>query len=194
MNHHNIHAAVEIASRAARNVEQGLKGARAIAGFEAFRKYDWIRNVPLRNTSGNLRGMVVSKRWATVFHFAEDALKPLEKLALFAALAENIGKSYHQFDQILESNDSWDGKAARLSTEVSSVMIRTVADGIPSGVHLLATSLEGYCQIASLAGSERAAHLDQTLRSLDLWFSSGFEKVTDGSNMNAFINKYIVIK
>jgi hypothetical protein len=194
VNHSEIHAAVEIGNHYAEKTEGGLKVARAIAASEAFRKYSWIKNAPIRNVSGNLRGMVVSKRWAIVFHFAEDALKPVEKVALVAALAENIAKAHHETEAILNSKESWDLKAARLSTQVSSVMIRTVGGAIPAGAHMLATSLGGYCQIAGLAGSQRALNLGQKLQSLDASFSSMFEKVTDGENINIVINKYLVIK
>jgi hypothetical protein len=194
VNHHSIHAAVEIGNHYAEDTEKGFKFARAIAAAEAFRKYDWIKNAPIRNGSGNLRGMVVSKRWATVFHFAEDVLKPVENVALLAALAENIAKAHGQIDAVLSSTDSWDIKAARLSTQVDSVIIRTLGGAIPGGAHLLAMSLGGYCQIAGLAGSQGATNLDQKLKSLDTSFSSMFENVTDGNNMNIFINKYLVIK
>lgn len=96
MNHHDIHAVVEVSSKYLDRFDNSLKAARAISASEAFRKYNWIKNVPVRNVSGNLRGMVVSNRWAAVFHFTEDVLKPVEKLAVIAALAENIAKSHHQ--------------------------------------------------------------------------------------------------
>ena len=194
MEHHDVHAAVEIVAKHLEETAGSLKVAKAIAASEAFRKYKWIKGVPVRNVSGNLRGMVVSKRWATIFHFAEDALKPVEKVALLAALAENMAKAHNQSDAILHSHDSWDSKAARLSTLVSSVMIRTVGGAIPAGAHLLATSLEGYCRIAGLAGSQQALNLDQTLKSLDASFSSNFEKWTDGHNMNIWINAHLVIE
>lgn len=194
MNHHDIHAVVEVSSKYLDKFEGSLKAARAISASEAFRKYNWIKNVPVRNVSGNLRGMVVSNRWASVFHFTEDVLKPVEKIAVIAALAENIAKSHHQVDTILKSSEPWDIKAARLSTQVSSVMIRTVAGVIPAGAHVLAMSLGGYCQIAELARSPRAANLDQKLKSLDVSFSSWFDKVTDGNNIYIFINKHLVFK
>jgi hypothetical protein len=80
---------VDIGHRISEEVETGARVARAVSASEAFRKYNWLRNVPLRNASGNFRGMVVGKRWATVFNFAEDALKPIEIIALLAGLAEN---------------------------------------------------------------------------------------------------------
>ena len=194
MNHHSVHAAVELADTYAGKAEGGLKAARAIAASEAFRKYDWLRNVPVRNLSGNLRGIVVNKRWAVVFHFAEDGLKSVEKVTLLAALAENMAKAYHQTDAILESKDSWDMKAAKLSTQVSSVAIRTAAGAIPAGTHLLATSIGGYCQLAGLVGWQGAVRLDQKLKSLDASLTSSFEKVTDGDRMYAFINNHLVFR
>jgi hypothetical protein len=194
VDHHFIDAAVEIGSKYLEKAEGGLKVARAVAASEAFRRYNWIKNVPVRNISGNLRGMVVSKRWAVLFHFTEDVLKPVERVAIFAALAENVAKAHEEMRMIIHSTGSWDTKAARLSTQVSSVMIRTVAGVIPAGAHVLATSLGGYCQIAGLAGSEGAVKLDQKLKLLDTSFTSKFEKVTDGENINIFINKYLVVK
>ena len=194
MNGHSIHAALEIGHKTGEKGAGALKVTKAIAASEAFRKYDWLKNAPARNVSGNLRGMVVSKQWATVFHFAEDALKPLEKLLLLAALAENLAKAHHEVDWILKSKDDWDTKAARLSLQVSSVMLRTVGGAVPAGAHVLATALEGYCRIAALAGSTRAQGVDGKLQGLDAQIRSGFEKVTDGENMNLLIHKYLVIR
>ena len=194
MDGHNVHVALEIGHKTGDTGAGVLKVTRAIAASEAFRKYDWLKNAPVRNVSGNLRGMVVSKQWAAVFHFAEDVLKPLEKLLLLAALAENLAKSHHEVDRILKSNDNWDTKAARLSLQVSSVMIRTVGGVVPAGAHVLATALEGYCRIAALAGSTRAQHVDWKLQGLDAKIHSVFEKVTDGDNMNVVIHKYLVIR
>jgi hypothetical protein len=194
VNHHGFHVAVEITSKYSEKSEGGLKVARAIAASEAFRKYNWLKNAPVPNLSGNFRGMVVNKRWASVFHLAEDALKPIEKVALLAALAENIVKTHHQIDAILKSKDGWDTKAARLSTQISSIAIRTVGGAIPAGAHILAISASGYCQIAGLAGSQGAMRLNQRLTSLDAWVSASFDKVTDGENMSVLINNYLVIR
>ncbi|HEV7676402.1 MAG TPA: hypothetical protein VGQ12_17860 [Candidatus Angelobacter sp.] len=193
MHHKHIHAAVEIADKTADKAEGSLKTVKAISASEAFRRYDWIKNAPVRNTSNNLRGMVISKRWAAVFHFAEDALKPVEKIALFAALADNLFKARQQTAAILDSADSWDTKAARLSTQVSSVMLRTAGGAISATADLLATILGGYCQIGELAGIQRATDLDERLKTMAATFNSRFEKITDGDNIYIYINKYLVI-
>lgn len=193
MHHHGVHAVVDIGNRISEKVETVAKIAKAVSASEAFRKYDWLRNAPVRNASGNFRGMVVSKRWATVFNFAEDALQPIEKIALLAALAGNIVNAHHRIDSILASKDGWDTKAARLSTQVSSIAIRTVGGILPASAHVLTIALSGYCQIAGLAGSQQAAAMDQKLKAFDAFVTSSFNQVTDGENISIFINNHLVI-
>jgi hypothetical protein len=194
VHHHGVHGVVDIGHSISEKIETGAKIAKAVSASEAFRKYDWLRNVPVRNASGDFRGMVVSKRWATIFNFAENALKPIEKIVLLATLAENIVKAHHEIDSILASKDDSNTKAARLSTQVSSIAIRTVGGIVPAGAHVLATSLSGYCQIAGLTGLQEATRVDQKLRSLDAFITSFFDKVTDGENINIFINNHLVIR
>lgn len=194
MHPHQFDALVEVGSKGSEKVEAGLKVTRAIAASEAFRKYNWLKNAPIRNVSGNFRGMIVSKRWATIFHFAEDTLKPVEKVALIAALAENIVKAEHQFGAIMKSRDSSAQKAARMSTQISSIALRTAGGAIPAGAHILALSLGGYCQVAGLLGSQRAFDLDRRLKSLDTKVTSLFDTVTDGEKINIFINTHLVIR
>ena len=184
---------MEIADEVSEKVEDGLKTTRAIAASEAFRKYNWLKNVPVKNASGNFRGMVVSQRWATAFDFVQDALKPIERIALVAALAENIVNANREIEPILASKDPWEMKAARLSTQVSSIAIRTAGGFIPPGVHMLTLALSGYCQIAGLAGWPGAAKAEKRLRFVDAWVSSTFDKVTDGDNISLFINNHLVI-
>jgi hypothetical protein len=194
LNHHSVHAAIEVAHKYGKGAEGGLKTVRAIAASEAFRKYNWLKNAPVRNVSGNFRGMVISKDWANLYHITEDVLKPAEKVMLLAALAENVVKARHQIDAILESRDPWELKAARLSTQVSSIALRTASGAIPAGAHIIAMSLGGYCQIAGLAGLRSAPKLDQKLKEYDAWVSSWYQKVTDGENISIFISHHLVIR
>ena len=138
--------------------------------------------------------MVVSKDWANVYHITEDVLKPVEKVLLLAALAENIANARHQIDAILESGDTWDLKAARLSTQVSGIALRTASGFIPESAHLIALSLDGYCQVAGLAGLRSAPKLEQKLKQSEAWVTSWHQKVTDGENIWMYINHRVVIK
>ena len=145
------HAVVEIVDKAAGGTEGALKAGRVISGSEAFRKYDWIKNIRPANTVGNFRGMVISSRWAVMYNFAETSLKVVEKVAVFAALAANIYKAKNEFQKIIASSEDWGTKSSRLSTQVSSVSIRTLGGVIPAGTHIIAMSLGGYLGMADIA-------------------------------------------
>jgi len=78
---HHAHPTVEIvtagaetASKFMENFDLANRSFRAVVGMHAFSKYDWIRALPTPNTSGNLRGMVISARWRTVFNFSGDVV------------------------------------------------------------------------------------------------------------------------
>ena len=174
--------------------EAAIKSAKVISGAEAFRKYNWLRGVPLTNQAGNLRGMVVSARWATVFHFASNALKPVEKVARFASLAANLSKAKLEMDKIVSGDDNWMLKGARLSTQVSSVCLRTVFGDVPFAAHLISKSLGGYLQLADLAGIPKAGSWNTNLLRLDHSFQDTFHSVTDGDKMYLLVNKYLVFR
>ena len=138
--------------------------------------------------------MVVSKNWATIYHVSEEVLRPLEKVALIAGLAENTYKSWGEMERIYKSDlNPWQ-KAEQLSAQVSSVIIRTLGSGVTGGAHVLAKSASGYLQLGDLLGVPHANQLNAKLLNLDKRFESGFEKVTDGHNINYLVHKYLVIK
>jgi hypothetical protein len=191
---HKIEAIVEISDAVSGWTDRGFKTAKAIAASEAFRKYSWIKKLPIMNSEGNFRGMVVSSRWATTFHFTEGVLKPLEKVAVFAALAANLVRAADETDRILASSDSWGLKGSRLSTQVTSVCVRTAFGAIPAGAHVLAISLGGYLQLADLAGLHQANPWNKAVRSLDAYASTTFDTVTDGNNIYLKVNKYLAMR
>ena len=192
MNHHQIHTAVEIIDSAFEKTGQSLKAAKAIAASEAFRKYNWLKNAPVHNVSGSFRGMVVSSRWSATYHFAEDVAGPVEKVAIFASLAANLAKSYHEVERILQSNSDWGTKSAQLSSQVSSISIRTLGGVIPGTAHLLAMSVEGYCQIAGLMGVRQAGGYVDKLKAYDARLITTFDRYTDGDNIYVMMNSLVL--
>jgi hypothetical protein len=194
MSSHKVHAAVEIFEKGAGGAESVFKGARAVAASEAFRKFNWVENIPIRNSAGNFRGMVVNSRWATIFHYAEDALKPIEKVATLATLALNIVKAKDDWEKILSSKDNGATKGARLSTLVSSVCLRTLTSPVPAGAHVLAFSLGGYLQLADLAGLHHATQWNRNVQAGVRWLDGKVDAVTDGGNIYWVINRYLVIR
>lgn len=191
------HAVIDLVDRADRGgnyVSSGSNALRAISASEAFRKYNWLSKLPVTNASGNFRGMVVSARWRTVYQVTSDVGDVLDKVTLFVGLATNIVQSAPQIEAIAGSNDSWEIKGAKISTQVSSIALRTVGGGIPFGVHLFALSLEGYCRIAGLITGPSWGAPNQALRKLQMvdgFVQTKFNAVTDGNNIYTFVNTHL---
>lgn len=109
--------------------EGANKFIRPISAAEAYRKFDWLNNVPITNASGNLRGMVIDANWRTVhivsgkFHEGMDALNAIGILQDVATESLN---SYHSMVNIFSSREVGLVKAAKISTQVSGICIRVV--------------------------------------------------------------------
>ena len=194
MDLHKIHAAVEIADKVAGGADTTSGWAKAIAASEGYRKYSWLKNAPATNVAGNFRGMVINPKWAARFQWADAALKPVEHAAVLLTLAANIAKSSHEIAQILSSRDDWTVKGARLSTQVSSVAIRTVLSGATGFLDLSTFVASGYLQIADLAGVRRAKDWNKSINAADAWVNTTVDRVTDGNNMYLFINSHMVMQ
>lgn len=192
MQHHN-HTAFEIAESVSGKTESALKSVKAIAASEAFRRYNWLTKVPVRNAVGNLRGMVVSSRWAAAYHITEDVLKPIGDVALIASLAVNLSEASHEISRIVDSNSDWGTKSAQLSSQVSAVSLRTLGGVVPAMTHLLALTLEGYCQIGGLVGIPQVQQSVDKLKEYDTKISSTFQRITDGDNVYCFITNHIMV-
>jgi len=194
MDLHKIHAVVEVADKVVDGVSTAGDWAKAIAVSEGYRKYSWLKNAPVTNVAGNFRGMVINPKWAARFQWADDALKPVEHAAFFLTLATNMAKSRHEVAQILSSRDDWTTKGARLSTQVSSVALRTAVSGATGLLDLSTLVASGYLQIADLAGVRRAASWNKSLNAANVWVNTTVDKVTDGNNIYLFINSHLVIQ
>ena len=56
-----------------------------ISAAEAFRKFDWIRDLPIENRSGNMRDMVINAKAHTLFKITSD----VGDILLLAAFAKS---------------------------------------------------------------------------------------------------------
>jgi len=182
---------------AADKVDNVNKVFRVIAGSEAFRRYDWLRNVPATNVAGNFRGMVVNAKWKTAFQFSNkigEGLDAAGNALVLASLAVNLYKAKDRIAQILSSNTSDTDKAARLSAYTSSLILATLGGAVPAGAHLLAMSLEGYLMLAQLSTGGRldTAGAVNKLRSLDANVGHAYNTVADGDQLFNFIDTYLV--
>ena len=177
--------------------DNGNTALKAIAASEAFRKYDWLTSMPITNDAGDFRGMVISGRWGAVFNFSSEVGDVVGNIAILASFATNLVQASSQIDTIWHSNDTWETKGARISTQVSSAAIRTLGGVIPGGTHLLALSLQGYCGMADLATQQSLMapkQCIQKLQSMDTWVRSTFDKVTDGYNIHLWIQTHLAAR
>src|SRR6266700_2424907 len=108
-----VHSVLEIVDK----LDTPVTAVNAIAGYEAFRKFDWLRSVPVKNAAGNFRGMVLSGRWRTVFEIS-DAAADFTALAGFAL---NVANSAYEIERIWKSNEPWGIKGSRLATQASAI-------------------------------------------------------------------------
>jgi len=193
LSHLHKHTVVEIVhatDKVAGAVDSTNSAVRAISASEAFRQYSWLKGAPVLNTAGDLRGMVLSARWNSAFQVTTKIGDVAGKIAVVASLAVNIVQSSKQIDDILHSNDSWDVKGAKLSSQVSSIAIRTVGGVVPAGVDVLTRSMTGYCQLAGLVtnGRFQSQTCVTNLSSFDGRVQTTFNRVTDGNNIYNFLN------
>jgi hypothetical protein len=108
-------------------------GVRLISAAEAFRKYSWLKMAPIKNCSGNLRGIVISAKARAVYEWAGKTGKVVEALALLITFAKEAFRSQDEMAAIGESRDDALTKAAKYSALVSGICIRSLAS-LPADV------------------------------------------------------------
>lgn len=170
--------------------------AKIIAASHAFRKYNWLKNVPVTNIAGDLRGMVVSANWRVAYNYTVKYGKVLEHyhIGSIASVAVGIAESYEQIDEIVRSNESWSVKGAKLSTQATAVAMNVLTGIVTGPAHAVLMSMQGYCNIADLVKGKPIGTYGQTLKALDVSIESAAKQVTDGKNIYLFVNTTITPK
>ena len=199
MEHSHVHAAVEIVDTGGKVVEKAEsagKVAKVITASEAFRKYDWLKGVPVTNASGNLRGMVLNARWRGAYSITLKYGAQLEKyhLGSFASVAVGIADSSEEIGEILNSKDPWDIKGAKLSTQATAIAMNVLTGVVTAPTHAVFMSLQGYCNIIDLAKGNQIGTCGRTLKAIDVSIQSAAKQVSDGNNIYIFVNTTITPK
>ena len=166
------------------------RGAQLYSGVQAFRKYNWLTNLPGRNSVGNFRGMVIDKDAKMLFDITSknaELLKLAGDALLLAALALEIAKSVDRAKQILASNDDPAVKGERLSVMTSAVIFRTLGAPIVPGVHLVTRSLVLAC---GLTNDPKACAT--TLQGVDAFVNSKYQQITNDDNIVHYIDSQLV--
>lgn len=187
---HSQHKTAEMIDRRWGQADLGRTAIQAVAGGRAFREYGALSNTIGLNKAGNLRGMVVSAKWRTIFTHTSDASKAGEFMAnigYLASIASGIMESAPKIEAILDSRDSPTMKSMRISAIASTIAQRALLGVVSSGTHLLYRSLEGWCMMAGLAGGQvqsGATECIKTLQFADALVQTSFRAVTDTNNQS----------
>jgi len=160
---------------------------KLISGSEAFRRYDWLRGMPIYNASGNLRGMVTSPGWRVVFDTISESkfLEVAGKVAFIAGFAGNIAEQSSNIASILHSNEPAYMKGLRLTTVAGTAAERTLLSPVSSGASVVFHSLQGYCEMIGLAGGTAQNFSNACVSGLEKannTVQSTFKIVTDTNN------------
>ena len=181
---------IETADKGASGLDDVNKLVKVISASEAFRKYSWLKSAPILNSVGDLRGMVISAQWRTVYQVSSKVGSALGDVTVIAGLAANLAQARSEIKGILNSKNPPEIKTAQLSAQVSAIIFRTLGGVVPAGFGILATSVQGYCRLAGLASGGRfnPQACISNLDAASLSVNTTFKSITDGNNIYSFIN------
>jgi len=124
-----------------------ISGIKIISAVEAFGQFDWLNGVPVLNISGNLRGMVVSARWRTIFKIPTfRGFQFLGTLSLVAGFVANLVQESDTIEAILASSSSATLKRMELTIVADRALQRTVLGIFPALSSLAFDGLASYCR------------------------------------------------
>jgi hypothetical protein len=184
---HNHHTAAEKVDQRVGQADLARIVMQAVMGGRAFRNYNALSNAAGLNTAGNLRGMVVSAKWRTVFRNTSHVGEYMENLGYLTAIAAGIVESAPKIETILGASDRGTLKGMKLSALASTIAQRALLGVVPAGAHMIYRSLEGWCMIAGLAGGNAQLDASQgikTLKQADALVQTTFQTVTDTNNQS----------
>jgi hypothetical protein len=187
---HSHHKTAEKIDNRLGQIDLGRTAFHIVAGGRAFRNYHTLSQTIGLNRTGNLRGMVVSAKWRTIFTLTDETSKLgeyMSNIGYLASLASGIMESAPKFESILDSRDSAVLKGMQMSATASIIAQRALLGAVPGGAHLIYRSLEGWCMIAGLAGGSVQSGANQCIKTLqyaDTLVQTSFRTVTDTSNQS----------
>ena len=154
----DAHYVIDITKRGLDWKDRSEVAARQMVRSSAIRAFRSTKIVeglptPTLNTSGNLRGMVLSRNARTAFNISSKGVKVVEaagKIALVVGIAVELYELKDDIKAIYHSNISSKAKAAHLTSIAASAAMRAVSAPIPMFGHLVAKSVEGYLGLAEL--------------------------------------------
>jgi hypothetical protein len=187
------HIIVELADRAEPGVSAlgnfGTFALTPVAAARAFREYNWLLGTPVLNSTGNFRGMVISKSFRTVWTVSSKAGEILGVAGIVIEFAKELAKMQSVWSsKTLSVNE----KGPMLLMMGSAAILRGVVGVVPAAVHLAALSAGGCLDLVGLiSGDDKPAEWASKLQQGDRWVDSTFRAQWDGQNWYTFVSQHL---
>ena len=139
-----VAAYIEIVHDSAEKTEKGFNTVKLITATQAFRKYDWLRKIPVKNFKGNLRGMVISGKWRTVYEVTSDMKEIAGNIVLLTAFAGSLLEERRRIEKIWNSQDDGFLKGLQFAAIAGTAAERALSGAVTGITSLLFLSLQGY--------------------------------------------------
>lgn len=182
---HSQHKRAELLDRRLDQASHGIDMIKMVTGGRAFRKYSALAEEVGLNQSGNLRGMVVSEKWRTVFRHSSEVGEYMENIGYLSTIVSELAKSAPGIEKILGAKDPVVFKGMQLASLAGSIAQKALIGSVPAGAHLIYRSLEGWCMLVGLAGgtAQKASSSGiATLQRADTLVQTTFDTITDTGN------------
>lgn len=181
---HHQRETIATVDRRLGQADLGRTAVQMVAGGRAFRIYHPLTDMVGLNSASapNLRGMVQSAKWRTIFQHTSEAGEYMENIGYLAAFAAELAHAAPRIDMIMDSSDSAVLKGMQLSGLAGTIAQRVLMGVVPAGAHLMYLSLQGWCMLFGLAGGKAQAGSAEgirTLHSADTLVNTTFQTVTD---------------
>jgi hypothetical protein len=192
------------------DAELAIKSLHAISGARAFSKYSQLLN---RLTAGSpgVKGIVVSEKWQTIFHWTGRTLNENGKLVqetampaaeliehglLFVSFLASVMEQAPKIESILRSSDPDLTKAAKLTGVASTGLQRALWGCVTSGADLIYKSLSGWSMVGGLIMGMSPVEVAnspsvQVLNRSKMYVHQGFDFITD-SDTQLLIVRFVV--
>ncbi len=171
-----------------------------ISGAAAARKYSFLTNEILKNSSGNLRGIIVNKNAHTVFKFTKGLDKVTGAIAFYENLmlvGEEIRRSAREFESIEASGAEVHEKLARYSAAVTGVCLRSLGQIATRAVDGVTATLRVTKWINPVYWADQIFGINQFEKSMDYMDQlmaqqrDIYTEVYTGANVYFIINELV---
>ena len=140
------------------------------------------------NSAGNLRGMVISKFFRSVWTISTKASDGLGLVQILLEFTNELSR----MQQVWTADTPVSEKGPRLLFMGSAAILRGVTSVVPGTVHLAALSAEGYLDVAgAVTGRSAPLQAAAKLQSVDQWVDSTFRSQWDGENWYTFASQHL---